>query len=63
MIERGKGLTSPHAFLIAIDCQPGVDMERIKFALSDAVSWMEGAGKSDVEYLGPIDVYNEPEAI
>lgn len=59
MLERGKGDTVPHAFLIAIDLQPDVDTEQVKFALSDAVSWMEGCGKSEVECLGPIDTYDE----
>lgn len=60
MLERDKGPTKAYGFLVAIDIQDGVDLERVKFALGDAVGWMEGCGKSDIECLGPLDVYPEP---
>lgn len=61
MLEKDKGPTIPHAFLIAIDLQAHVDIEKVKFHLSDSVAWMEGCGPCDVESLGPIETYNEPE--
>lgn len=61
MLERDKGPTRTYGFLVAIDMQDFVHIDQIKFALGDAVSWMEGCGKTDVESLGAIDVYDEPE--
>ena len=59
MLQRGKGNTKTYAFLLAIDCQDFVDLEKVRFHLSDAISWMEGCGKTEAECLGPIDVYEE----
>lgn len=61
MLEKDKGPASPHAFLIAIDLQAHVDLEKVKFHLSDAVAWMEGCGPVDVESLGPIETYTAQE--
>lgn len=60
MLEKGKGPAKPFAFLVAVDVQDFVDMEQVKFRLADSVNCMEGCGKTDVESLGPIDVYEEP---
>ena len=60
MLERDKGPAKAYGFLVAIDIQDFVDLEKVQFALMDAVSWMEGCGKCEVECLGPLDVYNEP---
>jgi hypothetical protein len=60
VLERGKGDTRAYGFLMAINLQEHVDLEKVQFALVDAVSWMEGTGRAEVECLGPLDVYNEP---
>lgn len=60
MIEKGKGDTIAHGFLLLIELQPHVSVEDVKFHLADATSWLEGCGKSDVEHLGEIPLYDTP---
>lgn len=61
MLEKDKGPAQPHAFLIAIDIQDGVDMREVELKLADAVLHLEGCGRTEVECLGPIDCYDEKE--
>lgn len=43
-----------HGFLIQVDAEEGTSVEAMKDHLGDACTWMEGVGKTDVEYMGVI---------
>lgn len=65
MLQREKGpVTHEEGFLIAVEVQKGgPSPEDIRFKLADALSWVEGVGKTDVHYLGPVEQIDEEENV
>lgn len=59
MLQRDKPTpVTMYGFLVGIELQPGsLPLEKVADALADACSWMEGTGKTEVEILGPLDIY------
>ena len=57
MLDRDCGPTRTYGFLVAVEVEEGghTPHERIPFYLADALSWVEGTGKVDVEPLGEIE--------
>ena len=50
-------------FLVAVEIQEGADnVTFLRQRLADALTWVEGVGKVEVEVLGEIDCYEEQEA-
>lgn len=50
-----------YGFLVAveIDTSTEVTTEYVADKLADAVSWVEGTGKAEVQCIGPIPLYEE----
>lgn len=46
-------------FMIAVEVEDGTSVGHMKNKLADALTWVEGVGKVDVDYMGRISVYNE----
>lgn len=42
-------------FLISIETEEGVPIDALKSHLADACTWIEGTGKTDVDYIGEIE--------
>ena len=60
MFQRGKDTPIvTYGFLVSAELEDGslTSVHDIASRFVDAVAWMEGVGKVDVESLGPIDVY------
>lgn len=59
---RGKErLLKSHGFLVGIDAEERVEPEQLKLKLIDSLTWVEGVGPVEVEYLGEIPKYEEGE--
>lgn len=56
-IDRDTHLTS-HGFLIGVEVAGDVSIDHIRGKLADALAWVEGVGKVEVEHLGAIDTYD-----
>lgn len=54
MLEKDKGPTTEHAFLVAIELQPHMDVEAVRMKLADSVGFVEGCGTVEVNYLGEL---------
>lgn len=63
MLERDKGPTKEFAFLIAVPLQPHITPESVMLKIADALMWVEGTGKCEMENLGVIDTYDEPTTV
>lgn len=61
MLERHQTETKHFGFLVSIEIalDGGPSISRIQEILADAVAWVEGTGKVDVECLGEIEVYEK----
>lgn len=57
-IDKDNQLTS-HGFLIAVEVAADVSIDHLQNKLSDALQWVEGVGKIEVEHLGELDTYSE----
>jgi len=52
-----------YGFLIQIEVEDGVDANKLALKLADACSFVEGVGKTEVEFMGVIDQYEEEEGV
>lgn len=48
-----------HGFLVGVEVEDGVDLDYLVEKLAGALTFVEGTGKTEVEYLGLIDTYDE----
>lgn len=46
-------------FMVAVEVEVGTSIDHIKSKLTDALIWVEGVGKVDVDYMGKIDEYEK----
>lgn len=46
-----------HAFLVAVEAEEGCPThEQIELKLADSLTWVEGTGRIDIQYLGEMDI-------
>ena len=50
-----------HGFLVAVEAEPEVDPDSIGEKMVGALTWVEGVGKVDMNYLGDIEIIDEDE--
>jgi hypothetical protein len=43
-----------YGFLVLIDAEEGTSIDLIKDHIANACTWVEGCGRTDVEYMGEI---------
>lgn len=48
-----------HGFLLAVDTEEDVNVEHLAHKLGDALTWVEGVGNVDVNYLGEIEIVDD----
>lgn len=58
-LSRGEKHLRSLGFIISVDVESKVDPEVIRLKLADALTWMEGVDKPDVDFLGDITNYSE----
>ena len=56
-LERGE--LRLHGFLVAVETEPNVSPEEIANKLEGSLTWVEGCGRADVNYLGEIEMIEE----
>lgn len=44
-------------FMIAVEVETGTNPDHLKSKLADALTWVEGVGSTDVDYMGEITSY------
>jgi hypothetical protein len=44
-----------YGFLVAVELQDDVDIDMVANKLQDALTWVEGVGRTDIHVLGPIE--------
>lgn len=49
--------TTTHGFILSVELTDGVSPEHVRLKLADALTWVEGIGDVDVDYLGEVDRY------
>ena len=59
--ETDKGDLITRGFLVAVECETGVSSKALEQKLADGIWHMEGVGKVDVEHMGLIDCYPDPD--
>lgn len=42
-------------FLISVETEEGVSIDALKNHLADACTWIEGVGRTEVDYMGEIE--------
>ena len=60
MIQDRNAVVQPYAFLLSIELQDASLAVAVQNAIIDSVRFMEGTGETEVEFLGKLDVYEEP---
>lgn len=60
MLQNQNEQTTLHGFIVGAELTPGVDLQQVVNKLGDALQFVEGVGRIDVEYLGQIEL-KEPE--
>lgn len=57
MLNRKAALkpTREYAYLVSIELEDDVPPESMINKLSDAVIWVEGVGRTDIEFLGQLE--------
>jgi len=48
-----------HGFLIGIEIEDGLDLERLMRKLGETLNWYPGVGTVDIEHLGKIEVIDD----
>lgn len=61
MLEHNRGeVLHEEGFLVAVEVQKGVDPGYLKHMLADALTWIEGVGKTDIHYMGKVEQAHDP---
>lgn len=50
-----------HGFLIDVEAEEGTSVSEMQDHLAGACTWLEGVGRTDVEYMGEIPDEPSPE--
>ena len=53
--------TGNHGFLIGVEAEEGLLLDLISDRLACSLTFIEGVGKVEIEYLGLLDTYDEDE--
>lgn len=60
MIQDRNTATQPYAWLLSVELQDVALRHRVENAIIDSIRFMEGTGETEIEFLGKLDVYEEP---
>ena len=55
MLKRGDTIKDTLGFMIAVDVVEGIDPESLMDKLGDSISYMEGVGNIDIDYVGTLE--------
>lgn len=55
--------TTTHGFIVSVELTGRVSPEQVRLKLADALTWVEGLGDVDVDWIGEIDRYPEPNPV
>ena len=55
MLKHGEVIADTLGFMIAVDVVKGVDPESIMDKLGDALTWTEGVGSIDIDFMGELE--------
>jgi hypothetical protein len=52
-------IVKQHGFLVLVDAEDGTSVDLIKDHIEGACTWIEGVGRTEVEYMGEIPIEEE----
>lgn len=59
MLQRSAkdSLLTTQGFLVGVEVEPGVSVEKLMNVIADALTWVEGTGSIDVHPMGVMTEY------